>query len=296
MKVRMNLLVSMLAALAASGAAKAAILDAPADETNPQDAKRIIVKLDGDVAGQAIPVMVTGDVDQVMLHDVLLDTKGGNAPRQIVVRAETVGSAQDIEPGGPWIGVQFGPVPKPLASHLQLSEGQGQMVLNVLKDSPADVSGIQQYDVITAIDGVETSKDMGGFLDQIRESGYPVIVHPTMYRANGETENLSFETASKLRQAGISFALQSGFEGYVPKTRVLLFEAGLSAANGQSFDDALRSVTIDAARIIGVDSRVGSLEPGKDGDVALYDGDPFEYTTHCIGVVIEGQVVSEEVR
>ena len=38
----------------------------------------------------------------------------------------------------------------------------------------------------------------------------------------------------------------------------------------------------------GIDNRVGSLAPGKDGDVALYDGDPFEYTTHCIGVVIDG--------
>jgi imidazolonepropionase-like amidohydrolase len=41
---------------------------------------------------------------------------------------------------------------------------------------------------------------------------------------------------------------------------------------------------------------VGSLEVGKDGDVALYDGDPFEYTTHCVGAVIEGKVVSEMVH
>ena len=151
----------------------------------------------------------------------------------------------------------------------------------------------KEFDIRLVLDGAAEAYLI---LDRIRASGYPVIVHPTMYRANGDTENLSFETASKLRQAGIPFALQSGFEGYVPKTRVLLYEAGLSAANGQSFDDALRSVTIDAARIIGLADRIGSLEPGKDGDVALYDGDPFEYTTHCVGVVIEGQVVSEATR
>jgi len=50
---------------------------------------------------------------------------------------------------------------------------------------------------------------------------------------------------------------------------------------------------IDAARILGVGDRVGSLEVGKDGDLALYDGDPFEYTSHCVGVVIEGDVVHE---
>ena len=53
---------------------------------------------------------------------------------------------------------------------------------------------------------------------------------------------------------------------------------------------------LDAARILGVDKRVGSLEIGKDGDVALYDGDPFEYTSHCVGVVIDGVVVSETAR
>jgi imidazolonepropionase-like amidohydrolase len=151
----------------------------------------------------------------------------------------------------------------------------------------------KEFDIRLVLDGAAEAYLI---LDQIRESGYPVILHPTMYRADGDTENLSFETASKLRQAGIPFALQSGFEGYVPKTRVLLYEAGVSAANGQSFDDALRSVTINAAQILGLADRIGSLEPGKDGDVALYDGDPFEYTTHCMGVVIEGQVVSEATR
>jgi len=73
---------------------------------------------------------------------------------------------------------------------------------------------------------------------------------------------------------------------------VILFEAGIAAANGLSFEEALASITSSAAKIIGVWDRVGSLEPGKDGDVALYDGDPFEYTTHCTGVVIDGQIVS----
>lgn len=130
-------------------------------------------------------------------------------------------------------------------------------------------------------------------LDEIKKAGVPVILHPTMYRAWGEMENLSFETASKLRAAGIPVALQSGYESYVPKTRVVLFEAALAAANGLTFDQALATITIDAAKILGVDGRVGSLEPGKDGDIALYDGDPFEYTSHCTGVIINGQVVSE---
>jgi len=133
--------------------------------------------------------------------------------------------------------------------------------------------------------------------DEIKAAGVPVIIHPTMARSGrGETENISFETAVKLRAAGIPTALQSGYESYVPKTRVVLFEAGVAAANGNSFNDALSMITIDAAKILGVADRVGSLEPGKDADVALFDGDPFEYATHCIGVVINGKIVSESAR
>ena len=133
-------------------------------------------------------------------------------------------------------------------------------------------------------------------LDEIREAGVPVLLHPTMIRFVGDARNGSFETASKLAEAGIPFAIQSGFESYVPKTRIVLFEAALAAAHGLGFDGALRSITIDAATILGVADRVGSLEVGKDGDLALYDGDPLEYTTHCTGVVIEGEVVERGAR
>jgi len=133
--------------------------------------------------------------------------------------------------------------------------------------------------------------------EEIKKAGVPVIIHPMQRRAGlGETENISFETAAVLRKAGIPVALQSGYESYVPKTRVVLFEAALAAANGLSFEEALGTITIDAAKILGIADRVGSLEIGKDGDVALYDGDPFEYTTHCVGVVIGGNIVAEEAR
>jgi imidazolonepropionase-like amidohydrolase len=134
-------------------------------------------------------------------------------------------------------------------------------------------------------------------IDQIKEANVPVILHPTMARAGlGETENLSMETASRLKKAGIPVALQSGFESYVPKTRVVLYEAAVAAANGLSFEEALGTVTIEAARILGIADRVGSLEVGKDADLALFDGDPFEYTSHVIGVLIQGELVSQEVR
>ena len=148
----------------------------------------------------------------------------------------------------------------------------------------------REFEIRIVLDGAAESYLL---LDQIKAAGVPVIVHPTMARARRELENLSFETAAKLKHAGIPVALQSGYESYVPKTRVVLFEAAVAAAYGLSFEEALGTITIDAARILGVDVRIGSIVVGKDGDLALYDGDPFEYTTHCVGTEIEGEVVSE---
>ncbi len=133
-------------------------------------------------------------------------------------------------------------------------------------------------------------------LEQIKAAGVDVIVHPSMQRAVGDGENQTFENAARLHAAGIRVAIESGYEDYVPKSRVVLLEAAIAAANGLTFDQALATITIDAARILGIDARVGSLAAGKDGDVAMYDGDPFEYTSHCVGVVIGGKVVSREKR
>jgi hypothetical protein len=151
----------------------------------------------------------------------------------------------------------------------------------------------QEFNIRIVLDGVAE-----GYLvaEEIKRAGVSVIVHPTMYRATGETENLSMETAGTLRRAGILVALQSGFESYVPKTRVVLFEAALAAANGLQPQEALALITIDAARLLGIANRVGSLEVGKDADLVLFDGDPLEHTTRVRGVVINGQVVSEEAR
>ena len=150
-----------------------------------------------------------------------------------------------------------------------------------------------EFDLRVVLDGASEAHLE---LDAIRDAGVPVIAHAPMLRPRGDAENATLRLGAILREAGIPFAYQSGFEGYVPKTRVVLFEAGMALAHGLTFDEALRSITIDAARIVGVADRVGSITVGKDGDLALFDGDPFEFTTHCIGTVIDGRVVSEASR
>lgn len=151
----------------------------------------------------------------------------------------------------------------------------------------------KEFNIKIVLDG---AADGHLIANEIKASGFPVIVHPTMARPGGDRANLSLENASKLRAAGIPIALQSGYEGYVPKTRIVLFEAGMAAANGLGMRNALASITIDAAKILGIDNRVGSIAVGKDADIAMYDGDPFEWTTHCTGVIINGKVVSEVIK
>ena len=127
-------------------------------------------------------------------------------------------------------------------------------------------------------------------IDHLKQAEVPVILHPTMARHLGELENASMETAALLADAGIPFAFQSGYEAYVPRTRVVLFEAALAAAHKLGAERALAAATLHAAQILGIAQRVGSLEPGKDADLALFDGDPFEYRTHVVAVMVNGKL------
>ncbi len=151
----------------------------------------------------------------------------------------------------------------------------------------------REFNIKIVLDGVA---DGHMIANEIKASGYPVIVHATMARPGGDRANLTLENAAKLRAAGIPVAIQSGYEGYVPKTRIVLFEAAMAAANGLSREQALSAITIDAAKILGIENRVGSLAVGKDADIAMYDGDPFEWTPHCTGTIINGRVVSEVIK
>ena len=84
---------------------------------------------------------------------------------------------------------------------------------------------------------------------------------------------------------------QSGYENYVPKTRVVLYEAGVAVNNGLSPRLAVQHLSLYAAQLLGIDQRVGSLEVGKDADLVLFNGDPFEYTTTVEQVMIDGQLM-----
>ena len=162
---------------------------------------------------------------------------------------------------------------------------------------PLLVTAHRAHDLLSALRvakefGIKVVLDGAGeaylVLPEIQAAGVWVLPHPAMARTSGELGNGTMELGKLLLDAKVPFALQSGFEGYVPKTRVVLWEAGVAVGHGLPADAALKALTIDAAKLLGIDARVGSLVAGKDADLALFDGDPFEYTTHCVGTVIDG--------
>ena len=129
-------------------------------------------------------------------------------------------------------------------------------------------------------------------VDRLVSAKVPIIVHPTMQRVGDmETYNSFLGNAAALDDRGLLIAISSGFEGYVPKTRVARYEAAIAMVHGLGFDRALKAITLDAAKILEIDDRFGTLEPGKIADLVLYDADPFEYATHVTAVVVDGRLV-----
>jgi imidazolonepropionase-like amidohydrolase len=127
---------------------------------------------------------------------------------------------------------------------------------------------------------------------QLAKEKVPIIVHSTMQRVGSiETYNSFLGNAAALSDAGLTVSICSGVEGYVPKTRVIRWEAAIGMTYGLGFDRALKTITLDAAKILDIDKDYGSLEVGKVADLVLYTGDPFEHTTHVSHVIMGGQLV-----
>lgn len=126
--------------------------------------------------------------------------------------------------------------------------------------------------------------------DEIARSGYPAIVGPTLAsRSKDEVAQSDFKTPGVLQRAGVTVALTTDHP--VSRIQHLPLCAGLAAYEGWDEGCALRAITIDAARICRVDDRLGSLAPGKDADVVIWDGNPLEIRSGVKAVFIGGRQV-----
>ena len=126
--------------------------------------------------------------------------------------------------------------------------------------------------------------------EAIAESGYPAIVGPTLAsRSKDEVAQSDFKTPGILKRAGVQVALT--MDHPVSRIQQLPLCAALAAKEGWDEYEALRAITIDAAKICRVDHRVGSLKAGKDADLIICDGSPLDIRTTVKATFIEGRQV-----
>jgi len=117
----------------------------------------------------------------------------------------------------------------------------------------------------------------------------PVLLYPQANLPSSlEVRAATLENAARLDAAGVVVAIEAA-EGAAHRARETRYNAGIAVANGMPYDAALRAVTINPARIFGVGDRVGSLEAGKEADVVVWNGDPFEPLTQPTAVFIRGE-------
>lgn len=126
--------------------------------------------------------------------------------------------------------------------------------------------------------------------DIVARSGFPVAVGPTLTNASKiELANKSFDTPGILARAGVQVSIIT--DAPVIPQQYLPLCAGLAVKAGMDPFQALRAITINPARHLGIDGRVGSLEAGKDADVVLCDGDPLVSDSRVAAVILNGRQV-----
>jgi imidazolonepropionase-like amidohydrolase len=220
----------------------------------------------------------------VKLRELLEDTKYFQTHRDAFDRAQTrafAASRLDLE------------------AMIPVIEGRLPLVVNVDRESDIDAAMrlARQYNFKLMIGSGAEAWMMA---DKLAAARIPVLTGamnniPGDFALLGQRQ----ENAALLRKAGVSVALignAGGGDEEAFNVRNIKQEAGNAVAYGMTWDDALRAVTLTPAEIFGVSDRVGSLQPGREGNVVIWSGDPFEFTTRIEHVFVRGREYNDKTR
>ena len=127
-------------------------------------------------------------------------------------------------------------------------------------------------------------------VEDLVEEGYPVVVGPSLSeRSKIELRNLTFDTAGILSNAGIDVSLMTDHP--VIPVQYLPMCAGIAVKHGMKKENAFEAITINPAKTLGIEDRVGSIEIGKDADIVIWDECPLEIQSNVLYTIINGKIV-----
>jgi imidazolonepropionase-like amidohydrolase len=177
---------------------------------------------------------------------------------------------------------------------------EGRLPLMVNADRESDIDAVlrlaRETNVKVIIAGGAESWKMA---DKLAAAKVPVVVGsmvniPQSFAALGSRQ----DTPALLHRAGAKVVLIANGSGgeEVFNVRNLKYDAGVAVAYGLAWDDALRAITLTPAEVLGVANRVGSLQSGRDANIVVWSGDPFEFATRVEHVLIRGREVAQPSR
>lgn len=167
-------------------------------------------------------------------------------------------------------------------------------------DLPVVISVDKEKDILEALKWIKDREEIRFILssveegwrvaEEIAEAGIPCLVGPMLELPSREYDNYQrpYQNAGLLHDAGVLIALRTG---ETENVRNLNYNAGYAATYGLGVEEALRAATINPARIFGVEGRLGSIEAGKQANLLIADGDPFETMTTIEQVFIKGYMI-----
>jgi imidazolonepropionase-like amidohydrolase len=177
------------------------------------------------------------------------------------------------------------------------------MIPALRRDIPVFIDADEMTQIETALDFAREEslrvvivggRDAWRVADRLAAENVPVVLENVLDlpRRSWEPYDVCYGEAAKLQAAGVRFCISTGNgEESVANLRNLPYNAAMAAAYGLPKDEALKSVTLYPAQILGVADRLGSIEPGKDATLIATDGDPLEIESHVLEAWIEGKPV-----
>jgi imidazolonepropionase-like amidohydrolase len=169
---------------------------------------------------------------------------------------------------------------------------RGERPILFTAERERDIRGVVKFVEETRVKGVIVGgQEAWKAADGLKKNNIPVI-YTNIYNLpvrDDDAYDFLFEAPSKLQQAGVSFAISTGNDG--AEVRDLPYHAGLAGAYGLSKEEALKSVTLYPAQILGIANQFGSIETGKTANIVVADGDILEPRTNIKYLFINGRML-----